>query len=133
SLASDIAFAHALRLALATGAELAILHADQNGTRTPWLGLPGVHHAAVRWGLLPAGSSRDDLARLGLSVCKTEVQGVPPLEAILGELARHPADLLVLASHRLHGLERLRHRPVAAPAARRARTLTLFVPEHASA
>jgi len=127
--ASELAFIHALRLALATRAELSLLHVDERGSHSAWGGLPGVRDTLIRWGVLAAGCARDEVARLGIKVTKTEFYGSPPVEAIMRHLAERPADLIVLANHRRQGLERLTQTEVAAPVSRLSGTMTLFVPD----
>ena len=125
------AFAHALRLAVAARAELRVLHVDQHHHEAEWSEFPHVRPLLERWQLLPPGSGRDAVAELGVKVQKIQTVGPDPVEAILGHLAHHPPDLVVLSTHQRHGLERFTHRAVAEPVARRSGVLTLFVPRQA--
>jgi nucleotide-binding universal stress UspA family protein len=61
-------------------------------------------------------------------VHKILIGSADPMQAILHELADHPADLIVLATHQREGLARWLHKSIAVPLARRAGTMTLFVP-----
>src|SRR5687768_9185212 len=70
STASEVAFVHALKLALATRGELRIMHVDPDIPQTDWSGLPRVRDTLAQWGLLPPGSSKSDVARLGLHIEK---------------------------------------------------------------
>jgi nucleotide-binding universal stress UspA family protein len=63
-----------------------------------------------------------------LYVKKARKFGTQPVKAILEHLARHPADLVVLATHQRTGPERWIHRTMAEPIARGAGKMTLFVP-----
>jgi hypothetical protein len=55
SEASEIAFAHALKIALVTGATFNMLHVDQ-GVEAAWSDFPGVRCTLERWRLIPKGS-----------------------------------------------------------------------------
>ncbi len=50
------------------------------------------------------------------------------MEATLNHLNHRHVDLVVLATHQREGVSRWTHRAVAEPIARRAKTITLFVP-----
>src|SRR5688500_10807099 len=63
STASEVAFVHALQLALAARGELRIMHVDPDIPQTDWSGFPQVRDTLERWGLLPPGSSKSDVAR----------------------------------------------------------------------
>jgi nucleotide-binding universal stress UspA family protein len=132
SEASEIAFVHALKLALLTQGQLHVLHVsrgDEEGVR--WRHFPGVREALERWGVLPAGSPRAAVGELGIDVEKVEAIGDDPVEATLDFLRRHPAELIVLATHQRDGLARWRQPSISQPIARHARQVTLFVPSSA--
>jgi nucleotide-binding universal stress UspA family protein len=131
SPASEVAFAHALRLALATGAELRVLHAE-DGAVAPWVEHAFVRRTLVRWGLLPEGATSEEFDQLGLAVTKVVTLGQPPIESILQELEQSPADLIVLSTRRLEGLKRWVDDEAAVPASRKSRAMTLFVPDRGS-
>jgi nucleotide-binding universal stress UspA family protein len=131
--ASEVAFAHALKLALETKAEFEIAHVarhltDHHGD-IHWSDFPGVREALARWGILPHGASRDDVVKTGMGVTKVVLEGTDPVESMLQYCRSHPPDLLVLATHHREGLGRLLHHEVAEPLARQSRAMTLFVPE----
>ena len=128
SPASDIAFAHALKLALATQGELRIMHVDPDLPETDWSGLPRVRETLAQWGVLPSGSSKGDVERLGLHIEKILAYHQEPTQSLEQHLKRHPADLLVLATHQPDVLERLLAKAVAEPLARHTRIPTLFIP-----
>jgi nucleotide-binding universal stress UspA family protein len=129
SMASEIAFGHALKLALATRGELRIMHVDQNIPQTDWSGLPRVRDTLARWGALPPDSSKSDVARLGLHIEKILAYHEVPTRSLEQHLTRHPADLLVLASHQPDVMKRLVSGSVAEGLARHARIPTLFIPD----
>lgn len=131
SPASDIAFAHALKLALAAHGELRIMHVDPDIPETDWAGLPRVRDTLAKWGVLPPGSSKADVGRLGLHIEKILAYHQEPTRSLEQHLERHPADLLVLATHQPDVLERLMSKAVAEPLARHTRIPTLFIPDGA--
>jgi len=131
SAASDIAFAHALKLALAAHGELRIMHVDPDIPETDWSGLPRVRDTLAKWGVLPPGSSKRDVERLGLHIEKILAFHEEPTRSLEQHLKRHPADLLVLATHQPDVLERLMTKAVAEPLARHTRIPTLFIPDGA--
>jgi nucleotide-binding universal stress UspA family protein len=129
SAASDVAFAHALKLATHCEGKLTMLHTEAEASAIHWSEFPSVRRTLERWGFLPRGSNKEALAELGLCVAKVTTRERNPVTGTLDYLAKHPHDLIVLATHQYDGLERLLHRTVAEPLARRAGALTLFVPE----
>ena len=127
SEASEIAFAHALKIALVTKSRLSVLHAAAKPDVT-WTDFPGVRETLERWKLIPAGSPRSAVAGLGIDVHKVTVANPHPVEASLGFLERHPADLIVLAVRQHQGRMRWLADRVGEPIARRAGEVTLFIP-----
>jgi nucleotide-binding universal stress UspA family protein len=124
--ASDIAFAHALKMALVSGATLHMLHVSDD---SPADGdFPGVRDTLERWGLITPGSPRSAVAALGIAVHKVVKHHSDPVKASLDFLSRHPADIVVLAVHRREGRMHWLHRPVGEPIARGAGEVTLFIP-----
>lgn len=128
SQASEIAFAHALKLALIAQAKLSIMHVNPADAELDWIDFPGVRSRLERWGLLPPGSARADVAQLGMNVRKIITSGSNPASSILRFLNEHPTDLIVLATRQRAGLERLLHQSIAQSVSRQSRTMTLFVP-----
>jgi nucleotide-binding universal stress UspA family protein len=129
SAPSDVAFVHALKLGLTSAGSLTIFHyAHQGDDQDDTHGFPGVRDALARWGLLPPDSPREAVATLGLHVRKVAVGGDDPTETILAYLERHPADLIVLATHQRSGAARWLYREVPLPVARRSELPALFVP-----
>ena len=132
--ASFIAFAHALKIALLSNAELEIVHVESykigSDKDVHWSEFPGVRATLARWRILPTDAGIDEVTKLGLRVKKILHSERDPLAAMTAYCETHPPDLLVLATHQREGLERWLHKPVAEPLARRSRALTLFVPNH---
>jgi nucleotide-binding universal stress UspA family protein len=133
STGSRGAFAHALKIALQSKAELELVHVQRHKTGSEkdvhWTDFPGVRATLARWKILPADATPDDVANAGLRVKKVLNSESDPLEAMVSYCEDHPPDLLILATHQRDGLSRWLHKPVAEPLARRSRAMTLFVPE----
>jgi nucleotide-binding universal stress UspA family protein len=127
SAASEIAFAHALKIALVSGASLHMLHVASDSA----VGcdrFPAVRSTLERWGLIPANAPRSAVIELGIDVSKNIRSSSRPIEACLEFLARQPADLIVLAVHEHAGRMEWLERRIGGPLARRAGEVTLFLP-----
>jgi nucleotide-binding universal stress UspA family protein len=127
SEASQVAFVHALKIALVARAKLRMLHVDATQS-AEWQDFPGVRETLERWGLIPKGSSRSAVGQLGIDVAKTIAVSKNPVNACLDFLTKHPTDLIVLAVHQHEGRMRWFEKSVGKPMARRAGQMTLFIP-----
>lgn len=129
SPASEVAFAHALAIALARHATFTIMNADNRAGRRGGRRFPRVRETLEKWGLLEPGAEQAEVfRRLGVKVRKVGVESSDPVDAILDFLHDHPADLMVLATEAREGLPRFLQGSVAQKAARAAGVQTLFVP-----
>jgi nucleotide-binding universal stress UspA family protein len=130
SAANEVAFGHALKIALQSKARLDIMHVETH--RSPekpyWLDFPAVRTTLTRWGILPEGVPRDEVSKAGLRVRKILTSGADPVETMMRHFRRFSPDLIVLATHQREGVERWLHKAVAEPLARRSGAMTLFVP-----
>ncbi|HMK22119.1 MAG TPA: universal stress protein [Terriglobales bacterium] len=127
SEASEVAFVHALKIALVAEAKLTILHVSAN-PNTEWQDFPGVREALARWGLIPKNSPRGAVGQLGIKVEKVIAPNKNPVKACLRFLEMHPVDLIVLAVHQREGHMRWLAKSVGKPVARKAGQMTLFIP-----
>lgn len=129
SVASELAFDHALRIALSCKARLHLLHVGHDELEpTDWLAFPGVRRTLSGWGLLPEGSPRDAVAgKLGVYVSKIAIIDRGAVRGILRYLGDHPSDLIVLATHGRHGPPRWLQGSVAEPVARQSSAWTLCI------
>jgi nucleotide-binding universal stress UspA family protein len=129
---TELAFAHALKLALEAKADLEIMHVARHlagpSSEVYWSDFPAVRATLARWGILPDHASRQELLKYGMDVKKIVLSGSDPVESILEYCRHHRPDLLVLATHQRDGLARWLHREVAEPLARKSRAMTLFLP-----
>jgi nucleotide-binding universal stress UspA family protein len=131
SESSQLAFAHALRMALSGRTKMYVLHAGPEASDEPdWSMFPAVRRTLVDWGLLEQGSSpRAVFDDLGVRLAKFRVHDRDAVRAMLRFLDEHPSDIIVLATHGREGLPRWLYGSVAEPVARGARTDTLFIPQ----
>jgi len=127
SQASEVAFAHALKIALVARAKLTVLHVQATPS-TEWQDFPGVRDTLERWGLIPKGSPRSAVGQLGIGVEKVIASGKDPVKACLGFLEKHPGELIVLAVHQHEGRMLWLDKSVGKPIAREAGQITLFIP-----
>ena len=126
SEASDVAFAHALKIALVSGSTLNVLHISEKDN-ADWSDFPGVRSTLERWRLIPKGSPKSALGQLGIDVVKVIASSKNPVKASLGFLKNHPADLVVLAVRQHEGRMRWQKR-VGEPIARGADEMALYIP-----
>lgn len=126
SAASEVAFGHALKLALVTGAELDLLHVSRQSIG--WEAFPGVRATLERWGIPQPDRASAPPGRAGLRVGKIVGVDTDPVRSVVDYVGEHPTDLVVLATHQRHGLERWLHAATAEPIARRSHEMALFIP-----
>jgi nucleotide-binding universal stress UspA family protein len=124
---SGAAFAHALRIALASRSKLHLLHVAQHDTGGA-LAFPQARRLLVQWGL----SEEDDppwvvAAKLGIEVETTRIKWQEPTKGIIGFLHEHSCDLIVLATQAGEGLERWLRGSVSEAVSRRSAIPTLFI------
>ena len=127
SEASEVAFAHALKVALVTKSKLNMLHVAAD-SHVDWHDFPGVRDTLERWNLIPKGSPKSAVGQFGIDVQKVMATSKDPVKACLGFLEKHPADLIVLAVHQHEGRMRWLHKSVGEPIARGSGQMTLFIP-----
>ncbi len=130
SPASEVAFGHALKIALQAKAKLDIMHVETrlSPEKPSWLDFPAVRATLTRWGILPKGVRPSEGSKTGLRIRKILESGDDPVGTMLRHFRRFPPDLVVLATHQRGGIERWLHKAVAEPLARRSGAMTLFVP-----
>jgi nucleotide-binding universal stress UspA family protein len=125
--ASEVAFFHALKIALVAGTKLTILHVKAS-PGAEWQDFPGVRDTLQRWGLIPKGSPKNAVGQLGIEVAKVIRLSKDPVQACLNFLAENPTDLIVLAVRQHKGRMRWLGKSVGKPIARAAGQMTLFIP-----
>lgn len=128
SAADSAAFAHAVKLTILVQGELTMMHVDPTIERKNFEDFPRIRPLLARWGILPEGSSKDDVAKLGVQINRVRAVADNTTGALLQQLTTHPTELLVLSTHQHAGLARLTHHGVAEPLARGTDAKTLFLP-----
>jgi len=127
SKASELAFAHALAIALIRKTELVIMHAGR-GYLDDWAQFPPVRKTLEGWNVLAPGSPRSAVfEKLSVRVAKVSARG-NPVQASLEHIEKQEPDLVVLATRGRHGLPLWLKPSVAQTIARRTSAMTLFVP-----
>ena len=114
SEASEVAFVHALKMALVAGAKLTMLHVAAS-PGAEWQDFPGVRDTLERWGLIPKGSPKSAVGQLGIRVAKVLRLSKDPVKTCLGFLEENPADLIVLAVRQHEGRMRWLGKSVGKP------------------
>lgn len=128
SKASELAFAHALAIALIRKTELVILHAG-HGDLDDWAQFPPVRKTLERWQVLTPGSPRSAVyEKLAVRVTKMVRSNSNPVRASLEYIQVQKPDLVVLATRGRHGLPLWLKPSIAQAIARRSQSMTLFVP-----
>jgi nucleotide-binding universal stress UspA family protein len=127
SEASEVAFVHALKIALVAGAKLTMLHVEAS-PGAEWQDFPGVRDTLERWGLIPKASRKSAVGQIGIKVAKVLRLSNDPVKACLGFLEENPTDLIVLAVRQHEGRMRWLGKSLGGPIARRAGQMTLFIP-----
>ena len=128
SEASEVAFVHALKIALVAGAKLTMLHVEAS-PGAEWQDFPGVRETLERWELIPKGSPKSAVGQLGITVAKVLRLSKNPVKACLDFLEDNPTDLIVLAVRKQEGYMRWLGKSVGKPIARRAGQMSLFIPD----
>ena len=126
SEASELAFAHALAVALIGETELVIMHA-RRGEREDWSQFPtAVRKTLARWQVLEPGESPlGDFPELAVRITKVSTQG-DPVRASMRQIEKQQPDLVVLATRGRHGLPLWIKPSVAQAIAHRTSAMTLF-------
>jgi nucleotide-binding universal stress UspA family protein len=127
SAPSDIAFAHALRIAIATKSELYLVHVAESQYDEDD-GFPHVRRALAAWGLMNENDPPASVGKLGIKVKKIGMEARFLLRGLLRVLAEHPSHLIVLATHGRDGVANWLHGSVAEDLSRASRLPTLFIP-----
>ena len=127
SKTSDLAFAHALAIALIRRTELVIMHAGR-GSIGDWARFPPVRETLEHWQVLAPGSPRSAVFdKLAVRVTKVSARG-DPVGASIAHIEKQKPDLVVLATRGKRGLPLWLKSSVSQAIARRSNAMTLFVP-----
>jgi nucleotide-binding universal stress UspA family protein len=124
---SEVAFAHALKIALVAEAGLDVLHVSE-ARNLAWTDFPGVRSMLERWRVLPPNSPRNAVGSIGIDVRKVLIKEPDPVRAAERFLENNPTDLVVLAAHAHQGHMRWTRASISQPIARAAAAPALFLP-----
>ena len=128
SKASELAFAHALAIALMRKTKLVIMHA-RRGKWEDWSQFPAIRKTLAEWQLLEEGSLPSEVfEKLAVNITKVSTQG-DPVRASMRQIEKQKPDLVVLATRGRYGLPLWLKPSVAQAIARRTDAMTLFVPQ----
>ena len=125
---SEAAFVHALKLALASKSIFTVLHVNPD-VSAGWEDFPGVREVLERWNLIPPGSSRNAVAKLGIDIRKIVAPSNDPVKACDEYLQIHNADVIVLAVQQREGIMSWLGKSTGQLIARNANQITLFIPK----
>ncbi len=105
--AGQVAFAHALKVALTFRAKLCILRSKTlDAVRNERPQMPPVRKTLEQWRLLREGSGQSEVFReLGLTVKKIDHKSLNATAAIAYHLESHEVDLIVFSAHIQNGLK----------------------------
>ncbi|MBD3392759.1 MAG: hypothetical protein GF418_11720, partial [Chitinivibrionales bacterium] len=120
-------FVHALCLATAAKGELEVVDVRKG---TPDRTQLGIRRAFEQWRMLPAGSERSDVEKMGVKVKKIYKSGDARKE-IAKRLKKHDHDLLVMGTEARTGLGHLFGLDLVENLANSQRQTTLYVPRRA--
>jgi len=131
SEASELAFAHALKITLLLGTNFTIFHSrDSADKENNWHLFPSVRSTLVRWGIISEGRSRAAVFdELGIKIEKVDMWGLNPMGEIFNYASSNPVDLIVLATHAHECLDWCIHGDDIEKVVRLLAKDTLFVPE----
>lgn len=128
SVASETAFFHALKLAVAGSSSLTLMHVTESHGNVHRESFPSIRTTLERWELIEPGSEKDAVGELGVSVRKIVSHRKDPIKACQDYLGSHAADLVVLAVHQYNGVMRWLHHSVSAPIVQNSGEKALLIP-----
>lgn len=127
---SDVAFAHALRLAVHNRAAFSLLHVlESKQDPPPWDDYPEIRETLERWGFLAPGAQRSDVAdQLGMRVQKLVGVDKNVTDYITKYVHEHAVDMVVLATGEHDILPHWFRPSIAESVAMKGKVPTLFIP-----
>jgi nucleotide-binding universal stress UspA family protein len=104
SPASDLALAHAIRLAITNQAELRIFHVVDEVDEEDWAKFPSVREILSKWGMIPENADRSAVTALGVNIEKVIGTGKSVVESIERYCTLNPIDMVILATEGRDGI-----------------------------
>ncbi len=123
----EVAFMHALKIALAAQTQLTLLHIV-SGHSANWDEFPSVREPLVRWGLIPPDAPRSAVVDLGIEVRKVVAESDNPVDGVLEYMESHPPDLVVLKTAVNQGKMQWFKHSEAKPLTLKSPQMTLIIP-----
>lgn len=128
SVASDIAFIHALKLALMGRCGLTVMHVAGKHEHIHRDSFPSVRRRLEQWDVLPPGSGTEAVSELGVKVHKIMSKAEDPVRACQQYMETHSTGLVVLVVHQQGDHMRWLHHVVGKPIVRNAGEKALIIP-----
>lgn len=104
SPASDLALAHALRLAITNKAELRIFHVAEDASDDAWERFPSVRRILSGWGMIDENADRSAVTALGIQVEKVLIRGSSVADAIEEYCIRNDVGMIILSTEGRDGI-----------------------------
>jgi len=124
------AFAHALRIAVASRSALHLVHVSGNEHELDSAHFPHVREMLAKWGMIKPDATLEEVERtVGLKVSKATLVSINPALGIAAFVKRNPCDLLVLMTHVRSATWRWLFGSTAEIAEHQSHTATLFLRE----
>lgn len=124
----QVAFAHALRLAVANRCPLDLLHVRGQHDADHYEKFPHIREVLMRWGVLGPQASVEDIAAVaGVRARKVEIRDAHAAEGLAQFLTSHLPELLVMATHGRDGLNRWLHGSVSSEVARKVQAPVMLI------
>jgi len=124
---SDLAFAHALKIAVLANARLNLFHVSPDKDRNVLPEFPKIRDTLIKWNVISAENPEEDIAKMGFAYSKVIGVHSDPVSSILNYLKSYPSDITVVATHGRSGIDRLVHKSVAEKVSRESGGMTLFL------
>ncbi len=121
---NQVAFSHALKLALLADANLTLFHVITNHKSVDGSDFPSTVKTLESWGF----DTEESQVRNQIITSK----GSDPVDSALFHLEHSPADLIVMATTTKQGLSRLMERAIAQPIASESGARVLFLPDQSN-
>ncbi len=106
SKTSEVAFDHALALALRTKHPFVVMHASDKAEQAPdWQEVPRIHEKLIDWGMIPNKEALSDfMEETGFQAQKVETSGHDPVEVMADYIDEHDVSMIVMATEARAGI-----------------------------
>lgn len=126
----EVAFRHALRIAMANRGLLWMLNVDSSlNEESNEHEFPGIRQTLQRWGVIPENSPKSEIERLGFDVRKVTAKNQDRVRTCLEFLDFYQVDLVVLTALQHDSFMGWFDRTIGQPISRVSGQSTLFIPK----